>query len=185
MAVRYADYVAQGVIVDIGNYVANIQCPAETNAVSIAQNMATKHNHNSFLWTVADIEAAARPAATEAAAAVKAAIDAAAGAPQRAAMYRAAVAAVNRPVTDGTAAVTIDGVAYKTRRGAFITALWDATHPAGPLLAQFKSTQLEGRNASTLYTFMAATLHQDKINSRAATVAAAVSTLVKAAHKRA
>jgi hypothetical protein len=177
------DFVAAHALVTIGNYVANIEEPATTDAVDIATTIAKEHNHTTFLWTVADINAKAAPAAAAAAAAVSAVV--AAASPKRKEMYTAATTSANRPVAVGGNLVQIGATSYHTRSGATVMALWDVTHPAAPLLALFKAEQLERSDASALYTFMAKTLNADNIASRAATVARAVATLVKVSNPKA
>ena len=173
----WADFVSANVLVTIGNYVANIEEPATTDAVDIATGIAKEHNHMTFLWTVASIHANAAAAAAAAAKAVKGVVDAAPAGRKK--MYTAATASSSRPVAAGDNLIQIGGVQYNTRRAKTIMALWDATHPAAPLLSLFKAEQLERSDASALYTFMEQTLNEANIQSRAGVVAKAVGLLVE------
>jgi len=181
---QWTDFVAADALVAIGNYAANIQEPATKDAVEIATGIAKEHNHMTFLWTVADINEKAAPAAAAAAAAVSAVVAAAATNQKRAALYAAVRASAHRPILVGDSMITVSGVNYHTRRGATAMAIWDATHPAAPLLGLFKAEQLERSDASALYTFMAKTLDENSVQSRATTVARAVATLVQISNSK-
>lgn len=135
--------------------------------VDTAVKTATEHNHNSFVWTMA----LTTTAAADCLRIVKDCADRiyANARPGRRKVLDTARASEIRPVVSN-GILHVGGTRFKCGNAGLIIAFWDLCWPSGPILADFRSLQLQSSNAQAVSDAISTLLSPAAIASRVATL---------------
>jgi hypothetical protein len=144
-------------------------------AMDAALDEARRHDHRSFIWSIACRADGAAPARDQ----IDACLAACASSRQKTRELIATLRETQtRPVFRAGWVQLGNAPRYVTRRPERVLAIWDLLHPAQPMTTALKAEpQLESVNPAVVYRFFNDMLREDKIAARAAELDAAIVTL--------